>query len=157
MDNYQLYHWGIKGMKWGVRRYQNQDGSLTPAGRNRYGDEISNTAKKIKEKYNARKTAKALKAEKSKPKSAKDLSDEELRAKIERLRLEDTYNQLTRSLNPSEVSKGKQFVSGVLEASGRNIATQFATYAMGKAVNEIFAPVFNDASIVNPKKGQKDK
>ena len=80
-----------------------------------------------------------------------------LRAKIERLRLEDTYNQLTRSLNPSEVSKGKQFVSGVLEASGRNIATQFTTYAMGKAVNEIFAPVFNDASIVNPKKGQKDK
>ena len=31
----ELYHWGIKGMKWGVRRYQNKDGSLTPAGKKR--------------------------------------------------------------------------------------------------------------------------
>lgn len=31
-----LYHHGIKGMKWGVRRYQNKDGSLTPAGKKRY-------------------------------------------------------------------------------------------------------------------------
>ena len=35
MDNYQLYHWGIKGMRWGVRRYQNKDGSLTDAGKKR--------------------------------------------------------------------------------------------------------------------------
>lgn len=33
---YEIYHSGIKGMKWGVRRYQNKDGSLTPAGKKRY-------------------------------------------------------------------------------------------------------------------------
>lgn len=32
----EIYHWGIKGMKWGVRRYQNKDGTLTPAGIRRY-------------------------------------------------------------------------------------------------------------------------
>ena len=32
----ELYHWGIKGMRWGVRRYQNKDGTLTPAGKKKY-------------------------------------------------------------------------------------------------------------------------
>lgn len=33
LANGELYHHGVKGMKWGVRRYQNKDGSLTPAGK----------------------------------------------------------------------------------------------------------------------------
>lgn len=35
--NDELYHHGIKGQRWGIRRYQNEDGSLTPEGRERYG------------------------------------------------------------------------------------------------------------------------
>ena len=37
MDN-ELRHYGVKGMKWGVRRYQNKDGSLTPAGKKHVND-----------------------------------------------------------------------------------------------------------------------
>ena len=55
----ELYHWGIKGMKWGVRRYQNEDGTLTPAGRKRIEKKDQKWAKKKKtEKI----TAKAKKA-----------------------------------------------------------------------------------------------
>jgi len=36
----ELYHHGIKGMRWGVRRYQNEDGSYTRAGRKRYGMDL---------------------------------------------------------------------------------------------------------------------
>jgi hypothetical protein len=39
IHNGELYHHGVKGMKWGVRRYRNPDGSLTPAGKKRYGSE----------------------------------------------------------------------------------------------------------------------
>lgn len=36
MENYELYHYGTKDMRWGIRRYQNPDGSLTEAGKKRY-------------------------------------------------------------------------------------------------------------------------
>lgn len=52
----ELYHWGIKGMKWGERRYQNADGTLTAAGKRRYNrdadekgyDRVSSTGARYK-------------------------------------------------------------------------------------------------------------
>ena len=56
-DSHELYHHGVKGMKWGIRRYQNADGSLTDAGKKKYGkmcnDKLSKTLKKQVQKQRA--------------------------------------------------------------------------------------------------------
>ena len=71
MERKELYHWGVKGQKWGVRRYQNKDGSLTPAGKKRY-DNWSDDAK----------TATSLKK-----KNINEMSNAELKKLNERIRL----------------------------------------------------------------------
>lgn len=45
-----LQHWGIKGMHWGERRYQNKDGSLTDAGKKRYAADVASNKKNKKDK-----------------------------------------------------------------------------------------------------------
>lgn len=133
MDNNELLHHGVLGMKWGVRK-----------------DRVTTSKKRsVKDSSDVRKDQ----AIASKKRSVKDLSDEELMARIRRLELEKRY----KDLGPKQVSKGKTFVMKVLEKSGQNIATQLVTYAMGKGVNKMFGSFFDDPSIVNPKKGQKDK
>lgn len=57
MENNELYHFGVKGMRWGIRRYQNSDGSLTAAGKKRYSDDINDAYNKMKDAKVNRKNA----------------------------------------------------------------------------------------------------
>lgn len=151
MADYELYHSGVKGMKWGVRRYQNKDGSLTALGRKRYGSGVEKHFKKVVkttkkqiqsavDKHKAKKAAeKAVEEEaKKRDRPLSSLSDAELRERINRLSLErqvlDLQKQVS-SLDPKSVSSGQSFVKDfaskaitpALMDAGKRVATDFLT------------------------------
>lgn len=97
----QLYHWGIKGMKWGVRRYQNADGTLTAAGRKRYTNADGSLNEKGLKKFGAKRPVEDVeKASEPVPKQkqASDMDDTELLKRVIRLRNEDAYRDLSKKL-----------------------------------------------------------
>lgn len=145
MENGVLSHYGILGMKWGVRRTPEQ---LARA-RGKSSSDSDGSSNKSSTKSSSSSSTK---------KKTSEMTDDELRAKISRLELEKRYKDLAKATAPPPKStKGKDFVMRILEKSGENIATQLTTAAMGKAVNATIGKLFDDPNLVNPKKGQKDK
>lgn len=151
MRDDELVHYGVKGMKWGVRRTAAQLGHVTKSVAKKAASSAKDSYAKRKERKETEKAAKVRKKKK-----VKDMTDEELRDHISRMELEKKYLDLKKQTAPQR-SKGSKFVENVLTKSGDNIATQFVTYVLGTGTNKAFATLFNDPSIVNPKKGQKDK
>ena len=115
MENPELKHWGIKGMKWGIRRYQNKDGSLTRAGKKRQADNLEKArqAKKAKQdeiREREEKRSKLLKSTDASElyKNRDLLSTEEINERLNRLNAEQRLSQLsnqTKSTGMDKVNK----------------------------------------------------
>ena len=82
----ELVHHGVKGQKWGRRRYQNADGSLTPAGKQRYG-----SAENFDRQYNSD-TKAALNATKKAVDGGKELNRAGKELEAERSRKKQKKN-----------------------------------------------------------------
>lgn len=147
MKSNTLIHYGVLGMKWGVRR--------TPAQLAKARGSASTKKSSSSEKKTTGKT------ESTKPKKKiSEMNDDELKSEIGRLQLEKTYRDLMKSKYPPQktaVDRGKEIATDILTNSVKNIGTQAVTYVMGRGINKVLADVFNDPQVVNPKKGQKDK
>ena len=110
-------------MRWGIRRYQNKDGSLTDLGKKRLKTEDYH------EDYN--------KAHPSK--NVKLMSDKELRERINRLQMENQYLQLTKR----NVSFGEKFVKGILTGASNQILSKYVSRYMTKGVDTFIEKYIN--------------
>lgn len=161
-----LCHWGIKGMKWGVRRYQNKDGTLTAAGKKHYaGDGNAGEGETAKTEFAPKRTGK----------DASAYTDEELRARIQRMQMEDQYRTLmgktdirvddpNRELKAEkerlqlqkdvkqlrkDVYEGKSFVGEVLTNSSKQVLTKAASGIMSYGAKAFILKTFDDPDLAN--------
>ena len=177
---YELYHHGTKGMKWGIRRYQNKDGSLTPAGRKRYASETAKLKDREKViKTRERTSAKIAKLESKKaeldarekaltnPKAAaktapksKPADDTPKQKNIKDMsddELRTVVNRMQleqqyRNLNPQKVSAGRKFAEGI----ATKVLIPAATEVGKKLVTEMLKQAASNATGLDLGGGKKN-
>ena len=161
----ELYHWGIKGMKWGVRRYQNKDGTLTAAGKKHYNGDGNAGEEAEQVEYAPKRTGK----------DASAYTDEELRARIQRMQMEDQYRTLMgktdiRVDDPNrelklekerlqlqkdvkqlrhDVYVGESFIKDVMKDAGKKALTDATAKALGVGGQTLVEKGFHNPDLAN--------
>lgn len=166
MEKYELTHWGIKGMKWGVRRYQNKDGSLTPAGKKRYDRDIAENNAKKKEnrividgpdarrwaKEDLSRTKNVVDSSKGMVKDLKSINDSvSSKSRRQKMDLSNMSDQEMRSrinrellerqyndmFAPQKVSKGRIAVKNTLDVAGTVLTIGSTSLGIALAIKEL--------------------
>ena len=110
-------------MKWGIRKYQNADGTLTAAGKQRYGtstdSNLTNSSFRVHEDYR--------KAH-SRPRSS-SLSDAELRSILNRLQMDKQYSEITASPKKTERLKAMTNIVKTINDATSTTLTMYDNYS----------------------------
>lgn len=142
----ELQHHGIKGQKWGVRRFQNADGSLTAEGKKRYSvndyqqaiDKTKTAGKIVNEAKTLNNTIKKVNdpaAERRIRKSAAEMSDIELQKRVQRLNMEDNYTRMM--LHRENLERGRTFVDKALDVSAIAVQGTVASLTIALLVKQL--------------------
>lgn len=157
-----IYHSGVKGMKWGERRYQYKDGTRTPLGKLRRRNESKGSSSSSKTKSSGKSKSVEIKPKsKTTYQKVKSMSDTELRERKARLQDEAIVLDLEKKVSSYDVKKvslGKKIVNSAMKDvvapairdSGKRLLTDYITQTGAKALG---LKVSND----KPNEKKKDK
>lgn len=144
----QLYHHGVKGMKWGVKRYRNADGSLTDAGRKRQARVYSKELNRLDKEY-VKNTARAMRYEQSKNKKHLSKPYRDSAAKID----SDSWKAIGKIASEGYNVRVKQITRD--GERGRTIVTGLLGGGLGTAlVTSIRVPKYMGKYRYEDKRGQ---